>query len=126
MTRRRVCPSRGRPVARVSRSRRSDITLYRSPHGTHPEDALEYRQLGRSGFKVPALSLGTGTFGGGTEFFKSWGDTDAQGAARLIDVCLDAGLTLQVARLDAASAVTLPYPYWHQRGFAERNPPPAG
>jgi aryl-alcohol dehydrogenase-like predicted oxidoreductase len=30
----------------------------------------------------------------------------------------------QVKRLDEASAVTLPYPYWHQRGFAERNPPP--
>jgi aryl-alcohol dehydrogenase-like predicted oxidoreductase len=32
--------------------------------------------------------------------------------------------TDQVARLDRASATTLPYPYWHQRGFAERNPPP--
>jgi aryl-alcohol dehydrogenase-like predicted oxidoreductase len=30
----------------------------------------------------------------------------------------------QVAKLDAASAVSLTYPYWHQRGFAERNPPP--
>ena len=30
----------------------------------------------------------------------------------------------QVARLDAASATTPAYPYWHQRGFAERNPPP--
>jgi aryl-alcohol dehydrogenase-like predicted oxidoreductase len=30
----------------------------------------------------------------------------------------------QVARLDAASATVLAYPYWHQRGFAERNPPP--
>ena len=30
----------------------------------------------------------------------------------------------QVARLDAASAVPLAYPYWHQRGFVERNPPP--
>ena len=30
----------------------------------------------------------------------------------------------QMARLDAASAVTPVYPYWHQRGFAERNPPP--
>jgi aryl-alcohol dehydrogenase-like predicted oxidoreductase len=30
----------------------------------------------------------------------------------------------QVAALDAASATSLPYPYWHQRGFAERNPPP--
>jgi aryl-alcohol dehydrogenase-like predicted oxidoreductase len=30
----------------------------------------------------------------------------------------------QVAKLDAASNVTLSYPYWHQRQFAERNPPP--
>ena len=30
----------------------------------------------------------------------------------------------QVATLDAASATTPAYPYWHQRGFAERNPPP--
>jgi aryl-alcohol dehydrogenase-like predicted oxidoreductase len=30
----------------------------------------------------------------------------------------------QVAKLDAASAVNLAYPYWHQRGFADRNPPP--
>jgi aryl-alcohol dehydrogenase-like predicted oxidoreductase len=30
----------------------------------------------------------------------------------------------QVARLDAASAVKLPYPYWHQRQFEERNPAP--
>ena len=32
----------------------------------------------------------------------------------------------QVARLDAASATTPAYPYWHQQGFAERNPFPAG
>src|SRR5438477_6712124 len=55
---------------------------------------MEYRQLGRSGFKVPALSFGTGTFGGGNEFFKAWGDTDAGGARRLVDVCLEAGLNL--------------------------------
>lgn len=30
----------------------------------------------------------------------------------------------QVARLDRASARPKPYPYWHQDGFAERNPPP--
>jgi aryl-alcohol dehydrogenase-like predicted oxidoreductase len=29
-----------------------------------------------------------------------------------------------IARLDEASAVTPAYPYWHQRQFAERNPPP--
>ena len=30
----------------------------------------------------------------------------------------------QVARLDAASDVTSPYPYWHQRQFTARNPLP--
>ncbi len=30
----------------------------------------------------------------------------------------------QVARLDAASNTTLAYPYFHQRGFTERNPSP--
>jgi aryl-alcohol dehydrogenase-like predicted oxidoreductase len=30
----------------------------------------------------------------------------------------------QIAKLDAASTVPLPYPYWHQRQFTERNPAP--
>src|SRR5262245_59260944 len=55
---------------------------------------MEFRRLGGSGFKVPLLSFGTGTFGGSNEFFKAWGDTDAAGARRLVDVCLDAGLTM--------------------------------
>jgi aryl-alcohol dehydrogenase-like predicted oxidoreductase len=58
------------------------------------DEAMEFRQLGGSGFKVPVLSLGTGTFGGGTEFFKAWGASDVAEASRLIDVCLDAGLTM--------------------------------
>ena len=40
---------------------------------------MEFRQLGGSGFKVPVLSLGTGTFGGGNEFFKAWGATRRRG-----------------------------------------------
>jgi aryl-alcohol dehydrogenase-like predicted oxidoreductase len=55
---------------------------------------MEYRQLGASGFMVPALTLGTGTFGGGTEFFKAWGATDIAEAKRLIDICLEAGVTM--------------------------------
>jgi len=43
---------------------------------------------------VPVLSFGTGTFGGGTEFFKAWGSTDAGGASRLVDICLEAGLNM--------------------------------
>ena len=55
---------------------------------------MEMRQLGGSGLMVPALSLGTGTFGGGNEFFKSWGTSDVAEATRLVDICLEAGLTM--------------------------------
>jgi hypothetical protein len=51
---------------------------------------MEYRQLGRSGFKVPVLSYGTGTFGGSNAFFERWGNTDVAEARKLIDICLDA------------------------------------
>jgi len=55
---------------------------------------MEYRQLGGSGLKVSVLSFGAGTFGGGNEFFKAWGDTGVDEAKRLIDVCLNAGVNL--------------------------------
>ena len=55
---------------------------------------MEYRRLGASGFTVPALSFGTGTFGGRGEFFQAWGSTDVAEARRLIDICLDAGLNM--------------------------------
>jgi len=56
--------------------------------------SMEFRQLGASGFKVPVLSFGTGTFGGGNEFFKTWGNSDVAAATRMVDVCLDSGLTM--------------------------------
>lgn len=55
---------------------------------------MEYRYLGRSGFRVPVLSFGTGTFGGQGALFSAWGSTDVDQARRLIDICLDHGLTM--------------------------------
>jgi aryl-alcohol dehydrogenase-like predicted oxidoreductase len=55
---------------------------------------MEYRQLGASGLTVPLLSFGAATFGGTSEFFKAWGSTDVAQARRMIDICLDAGVTL--------------------------------
>lgn len=55
---------------------------------------MEYRRLGASGLKVPVLAFGAGTFGGRGPLFSAWGDTDAQAARRLVDLCLEAGVTL--------------------------------
>jgi aryl-alcohol dehydrogenase-like predicted oxidoreductase len=55
---------------------------------------MEFRRLGASGFSVPVLSFGTGTFGGKGEFFQAWGASDAVEARRLVDICLDAGLNM--------------------------------
>jgi aryl-alcohol dehydrogenase-like predicted oxidoreductase len=54
---------------------------------------MEYRQLGRSGLRVSALSLGTMSFGDAGAGAPV-GMTDATGAARQIDLCLDAGVNL--------------------------------
>ncbi len=55
---------------------------------------MEYRQLGGSGLKVPVLTLGTGTFGGKGELFSAWGNSGVPEATRLVDISLDAGLTM--------------------------------
>jgi aryl-alcohol dehydrogenase-like predicted oxidoreductase len=55
---------------------------------------MEFRQLGGSGLTVPVLSFGTGTFGGTSEFFKAWGGSDLREATRLVEICLDSGVTM--------------------------------
>ena len=55
---------------------------------------MNHRRLGRSGLRVPVLSFGTASFGGGNAFFKGFGSTDAEGASRLVDICLDHGVSL--------------------------------
>jgi len=55
---------------------------------------MEYRLLGGSGLKVPALSLGAVTFGGGNEFFSAWGSSGVEEARDLVSICLDAGVSM--------------------------------
>ncbi|MEE4023991.1 aldo/keto reductase [Gordonia sp. PKS22-38] len=55
---------------------------------------MEYRRVGSSGLQVSEFGFGAATFGGRGEFFKAWGDTDVDAARRLVDQCLDAGVTL--------------------------------
>ena len=54
---------------------------------------MEYRQLGRSGLKVPVLSFGTAGFGG-KGAFEGFGTSNVEEATRLVSVCLEAGVTL--------------------------------
>ncbi|MGO9271606.1 MAG: aldo/keto reductase, partial [Terriglobia bacterium] len=55
---------------------------------------MDYRTLGSAGLKVSSLCFGTGTFGGGNEFFKAWGSTGVEEAKRLVGLCLDAGINV--------------------------------
>jgi aryl-alcohol dehydrogenase-like predicted oxidoreductase len=55
---------------------------------------MDYRYLGNSGLRVPALSFGAGTFGGSGPLFSAWGTTDGKEARRLVDICLEAGVAL--------------------------------
>lgn len=55
---------------------------------------MERRRVGHSGLSVSELGFGAATFGGVGEFFGAWGDTDVDAARRLVDRCLEAGVTL--------------------------------
>ena len=55
---------------------------------------MEYRNLGRSGLRVPVLSFGAGTFAGKGPLFSAWGNTGVEEARRLVDICLEAGVNL--------------------------------
>ncbi|QIO51038.1 aldo/keto reductase [Rhizobium leguminosarum bv. trifolii] len=55
---------------------------------------MDYRNLGASGLRVSVLSFGAGTFGGSGPLFGAWGNTDAEEARRLVDICLEAGVNL--------------------------------
>jgi aryl-alcohol dehydrogenase-like predicted oxidoreductase len=54
---------------------------------------MEYRQLGRSGLRVSALTMGTMTFGGKGDF-ANVGNTETDEARRQVDMCLDAGVNM--------------------------------
>ncbi|NNG70431.1 aldo/keto reductase [Rhizobium laguerreae] len=55
---------------------------------------MDYRNLGASGLRVSVLSFGAGTFGGSGQLFGAWGNTGAEEARRLVDICLEAGVNL--------------------------------
>ncbi len=84
--------TRGRGKGRYKRLRSAPFSAPLTL--TKRENCMDFNRLGHSGLRVPALSFGTATFGGGNAFFKAWGSTDAAGASRLIDVCLDHGVSL--------------------------------
>jgi len=58
------------------------------------EIIMDYRQLGASGLRVPVLSFGAGTFGGKGPLFSAWGNNGVEEARRMVDICLEAGVTL--------------------------------
>ena len=54
---------------------------------------MEYRQLGASGLKISAITMGTMTFGGGGKFAQV-GSAGPEQAREQIHLCLDAGVNM--------------------------------
>ena len=86
---RRAGPRENRPQAR---GLLRDAQRFPRNHGCEGE-AVEYGQLGRSGLRISAMTLGTMGFGGGG-VFANVGTGDAQDARRQIDLALEAGVNL--------------------------------
>jgi hypothetical protein len=82
-------PRENRPQAR---GLLRDAQRFPRNHGSEGE-AVEYGQLGRSGLRISAMTLGTMGFGGGG-VFGNVGTGDAQDARRQIDLALEAGVNL--------------------------------
>src|SRR6478735_3011113 len=78
----------------ILHSQLTELRLRRKTIRFEETPTMQYRNLGGSGLKVPALTLGTATFGGGTEFFKKWGTTDVAEASSLIDASLEMGCNM--------------------------------
>src|SRR6202161_4995416 len=76
--------------AKISRNFTSYPAIYPGDH-SRSHSIMEFRTLGRSGLKVPVLSLGTATFGAGSEVFRAIGQSGVAEATRLVDICLEAG-----------------------------------
>jgi aryl-alcohol dehydrogenase-like predicted oxidoreductase len=55
---------------------------------------MEFRQLGGSGLKVPALCLGTGTFGAKNDLIRAFGVVEVEEATELVNIALEAGLNM--------------------------------
>ena len=79
-------------LSSVHRLKREDRWL--QSVGELKEQQVEFRRLGASGFNVPVLSFGAGTFGGKGEFFQAWGGSGAIEARRLVDICLEEGINM--------------------------------
>ena len=74
------------------------MQLYQPATTIHTRESMEYRRLGKSGLRVPALSFGTATIGGGNDYFKGWGATEVvTGATELATVQLGEGSVVRLA-----------------------------